>query len=342
MNQDWQAFLAQQDAIIENGKTIGFGSSHLASTDTQATWLCDLSSFGLIHFIGEDTATFLQGQLSSDIKKISETDCVYSAQSTPKGRVLANFRIWRQADGYMLQLPSTLVPTIQKRLSMYILRAKSKASDLPSQLVCFGLVGQKAAELSNKVLGVTLAPMQTAQVDRATCIAISTNAFMWIAPVEQAQTLWDAFAKDATLAGTSQWELAEIENGTPWVTDVTQDEFVAQMLNLDKLNGGISFTKGCYTGQEIIARTQYLGKLKRRTYRVASTDAFTNEQQLYSEEMNGQASGRIVNAVQTTEGWQGLAVIQSSSIDKPLHIGDLNGATVTVKEPPYSLENETA
>lgn len=340
MNPNWQSFLASQGAVIENDVVSHFGASPtLASLDENTTYLCDLSGFGLIHFTGDDTATFLHGQLSSDINNLSPDANQYSSQSTPKGRVLANFLVWRQQDGYMLQLSADLTAGTQKRLSMYILRSKSKATDLPASLVMLGLTGPQAAELiASLTNGQTMQEHSTLHHDGLTILRTTANRYQLVVNAEQAPALWDALAKTATPAGFATWQLSEITHGTPWITTPTQDAFVAQMLNLDKLAGGISFTKGCYTGQEIIARTQYLGKLKRRTYRLHADQAMQAGDSVFSPEMHGQASGTVVNAVQTATGWEALAVVQSSSVPLGLHLADANGPVVSVLDLPYSLE----
>lgn len=339
MLEAWQAFLTQQGAVVESGAVTGFGKpdTEYQALETGAI-LCDLSHFGLIHFAGEDTARFLNGQLSSDVERLAEDANQYSSHSTPKGRMLATFLIWRELGGYTLQVAGDLREAMQKRLSMYILRSKVKPGDLPGRSVLLGLAGPTAASALKAAFGVEgLEEQQTVQSGNHTILRTTGDRYELRIDAAEAPAVWSALAALATPAGRDAWTLSEVRAGIPWVSAATQEQFVPQMANLELL-GGVSFNKGCYTGQEIVARTQYLGKLKRRAYRVHSDAPLTAGDAVFSPDMHGQAIGMVVNAAPLPAGgWEALAVAQSSSVEHGLHVASVDGPALTVEPLPYAL-----
>ncbi len=158
MNLIWQAYLRNHGAIIQDDRVVGFGdnAAELESARS-ATVLSDLSHFGLIHFSGEDAQSFLQGQLSCDVKQVNASAALYGGYCNPKGRLLASFLIWSQSSGngggYVMQLPAVVRAGIQKRLAMYVLRAKVKLADSSDDLVRLGVAGNHAEALVRKNLG---------------------------------------------------------------------------------------------------------------------------------------------------------------------------------------------
>lgn len=296
-----------------------------------------LTQFGLIRFRGEETATFLQGQLSSDIRQLDTGVAQYSSYSTPKGRMLASFLIYKLGDDYLLQLPVELQASIQKRLSMYVMRSKTKADDATLDVALIGVAGPKAATLVQAVTGaLPVGDFSVQNWEGGATVALSGGRYQVVVPADQAAQIWQQFLQaGAKPVGEPVWRLTEVRSGTPWVTAATQEEFVAQMANME-LIGAVSFSKGCYPGQEIVARTQYLGKLKRRMYRVRVDGAAQAGQDVFSPEMNGQASGKVMLAAPAAQGAsEALVVVQMSSLEHGLHLGDLNGPAVEVLDLPY-------
>lgn len=341
MLQSWQIFLATQGAqFVLDANQCATAITHFEPSAPQETVLVDLSHFGLMHFGGEDAALFLNGQLSSDIKNLGVDQNQYSSYSTPKGRILANFLIWQQENGYVLQLPAELMPALQKRLSMFIMRSKVRVNSWAQTPVMMGLAGPQAATAIAALFdGLTLAPHQTACVGAVTVLRTTEARYQITVPEGAAPAVWQALAAFAQPAGEVAWALSEIRAGSPWITLATQEAFVPQMANLD-LTGGVSFTKGCYTGQEIVARTQYLGKLKRRTFRIALPVAAEIGDALYSVDMNGQASGLIVNIAPADTGFEALAVIQLGALEHGLHLQHTEGPVVSLLSLPYALDVE--
>jgi len=305
---------------------------------TQAVY-ADLSSAGLIAFQGDDTTPFLQGQLTNDARQLAQHQAQYSGFCSPKGRLLGNFLLWQQADSTYLQLAAELQPALQKRLSMYILRSKVKARDAREEWLRLGIAGHRAADVVKTLTECTLdADMKTAEVGQVSVIRLASERYQIIAPIADRDSLLAQIAQHASAIDTNQWQWLEIRAGIPTIVAATQEQFVPQMVNFD-LTNSVNFQKGCYTGQEIVARTQYLGKLKRRMYLVHGDVAMAAGNEIYSPDMEGQAMGMVVNAQPApTGGWDALAVMQISSVaTQPLHLKSLEGALLTLQDLPYAV-----
>lgn len=344
MNPIWQTYLRDHHAVIENNCVIHFGDITKELQDTATmTIATDLSHYGLIRFSGEDAKTFLQSQLSCDIREVSLNKAQYGGYCTPKGRILASFLLWQQDDDLVMQLPVSLSTAIQKRLSMFVLRAKVRLTDVSNDLVRIGIAGPNAAALIEDITGSACNVDQTLwiiQHQRADILCLSQQRFELITPVENAPALWEHINQLATPVGAGCWDWLNIVSGIPVILPETQEVFLPQMVNLDAI-GGISFKKGCYPGQEIVARTQYLGKLKRRMFlaHIAATETVKAGDTLYSRDMNDQSSGDIVNAAPSPYGgYDVLAVIQQSSVDiGGIHWQSLRGPALEMKPLPYPL-----
>ena len=341
---DWLAFLGTQGAQQDEAQAVHFpnDSAQHQAFDSGVT-ITPLTHLGLIKLQGEETVPFLQGQLSSDVKKLSSPGWQFSSYSTPKGRMLASFIVLRDGDEALLQLPTPLQPAIQKRLTMFIMRSKTKATDANAELVALGLAGPKAAGLVSSLLGADAldADKTAARITGGWAIRLPGERFQLIVDAATAQALWaQCLARGAVPAATRVWTLGDIRAGTPWVLPATQEEFVPQMANME-LIGAVSFQKGCYPGQEIVARTQYLGKLKRRTFRVRASAPMAAGEPVFSPEMNGQASGMVAMATPLADGsWEALVVVQMSSVEHGLHLQAPDGPTLECLTLPYPVVEE--
>ena len=342
MNPDWQNFLQQQGALLHEGIVQHFGDIQGELSAAQdGTVLCDLSQFGTLKVAGEDTQSFLQNMLSSDVREVSEQHAQYSSLNSPKGRMLATFLIWRTGPDYFLQLPRSLCAAIQKRLSMFVLRSKVKITDMSEQQVCIGLAGEGMAALLQQQLGsIPQDAMAVGQHDNACVIRIGAQRFQVNTTSQHAPALWQSLGAAARKAGSNCWDWLNIREGIPVITPATQEQFVPQMANLE-LIGGVNFKKGCYPGQEIVARTQYLGKLKRRMYlaHIESADIPQAGSELFSADMEDQPSGMVVNATAAPGGGCDLlAVMQISSREtQTVHLQSLQGTELQFLPLPYSL-----
>lgn len=342
MNLDWQKFLAQRSAVITEGVVQHFGDSTAELLATASSnVLCDLHQFGTLRVAGEEAQSFLQNLLSNDIREVNSTRAQLSSFNSAKGRMLASFLIWRDGEDYLLQLPHSLVEVMRKKLGMYVLRAKVKVTDASDECIALGIAGSDAAEILHGVFNVlpleTFACLSSAQ---GSVIKLSDTRFQVISKQDHSEVLWTAFCLHATPVGSACWDFLNIRSGTPIILPQTQEQFVAQMVNFD-LIGGINFKKGCYPGQEIVARTHYLGKLKRRMY-LAHIDTKEVPQagdELFSADMDGQASGMIVNAAPAPSGgFIALAVVQMSSQGtQTIHWKSLQGAALKFLSLPYDF-----
>ncbi|MBW7860553.1 MAG: folate-binding protein YgfZ [Rhodocyclaceae bacterium] len=343
MTSPWTEFLVGEGAVIED-HTVTFPNESAGATKTIAVPLLDL---GLIRSSGDDSAAFLHNLCSNDVKKLAAGDVQWNSFNSPKGRMLASFLLWPQDDGHCLAVSADLHPAFLKKLSMYVLRSKVRLSDAGAELALVGLSGANARELIERAnLPCPDAPMKQAIRDGSRTLRLTSEAFIVAVPVAQAGTTFRALLDaGAQRAGTSAWQLAMIRAGLPMITVATQEEFVAQMVNFD-LIGGVSFTKGCYPGQEIVARTRYLGKLKKRMYRVSARDTALPKAgtDLYTPGFGDQSAGKIVNAAPTPDGgFEALAVLQISCAQTgPAFLGAPDGPQLELLDLPYELSDAEA
>lgn len=315
MNPTWQDHLRKAGAVIENGRVSHFGNPEKELRAAQAgTILADLSHLGVIGVSGEDSQTFLQGQTTNDVRLPAER-AQHNSLCTPKGRMLASFLLWRDGEGYALQLPAALQAGIQKRLTMYVLRSKVRVRDAGEESARLGVAGADAEQLLQKTFGVLPTDiLGVARHDKGAVIRLGPARFEVIAAMEQGPSLWDELSQEAAPAGSACWEWLEIQAGVPVILPQTQEQFTPQMANFEAL-GGVSFNKGCYTGQEVVARTQYLGKVKRRLY-LAHIDSDGAPQP--GDELLGaeQTAGMVVNVQPAPGGgFDLLAVIPTGSVE---------------------------
>ena len=342
MNTDWQNFLTTHGAQIQDGVVQHFGNAaaeRVAARD--ATVLCDLSQFGMLKVSGEEAQGFLHNLFSSDVNALTPQHALPSSFNTAKGRTLATMLIWRNETEFFLQLPQALLAPIQKKLTMYVLRAKVKIENASDSIVCLGVSGPNAAALLQRhFTALPQNPLDAVQHDDTSLLCLGTNRFLLNTTPQQAPALWQKLCTEALPAGSPCWDWLNIRAGIPVVLPQTQEAFVPQMANLD-LIGAVNFKKGCYPGQEIVARMQYLGKNKRRMYlaHVFSETAPQPGDELFSTEMEGQACGTVVNA-QTAPGggYDMLAVVQIASYESfPVHLGALTGARLQFQPLPYPI-----
>jgi len=200
-----------------------------------------LTRYGVLSVSGAEARDFLHAQLTNDVLHLAPGRAALAGWCSAKGRLLATFLVIPAADGYLLQLARDLAPTVAKRLSMFILRSKVKVEDVSDAWTQDGVwdVEREGPEVVWKGGGVS--------------VRVGNRRYLEL----------HADAKEKPTAPESAWTLQEIKAGRPFISAATQDQFVPQMVNLEKL-GGVDFQKGCYPGQEIVARAQYRGEVKRR------------------------------------------------------------------------------
>lgn len=285
-----------------------------------------LPLYSLLRFSGADAQAFLHGQLTCDVSALQPDNSTYGGYCTPKGRLLATFLLWATADGYTMMLPAVLAEAIRKRLTMYVLRSKVQVEDLKSDLACVGVFGVDAAQQIATLGGaVPERPHGVVVRDGVTVIQLAPQRYLAVLP--RAQT--------NMIDGSNAWSTLDIAAGIAFILPATQEEFVPQMVNLD-LIGGLSYSKGCYPGQEIVARTHYLGKLKQRMYRAGVAAPAAPGDKLYCAELDGQSGGMVVNSARAADGrFDVLAVLQTAHAQAVWHLGSLQGPALQLTSLPY-------
>ena len=277
----------------------------------------ELRRFGLLSCTGDEAREFLHAQLTSDVSALQADRARYAGWCSAKGRLLASLLVVPHAEGFFLQLSRDIAPATTKRLSMFILRAKVKLADASEAWVQIGLWGsQAAAQLAALGFETPAADLAITRAGDALAVRVAAQRFLLLAPAGQRGRFLEALGD----GGDEAWALEEIRAGRPHVVRETQDQFVPQMVNLERL-GAVDFHKGCYPGQEIVARTQYRGILKRRMVRAKVAAPAAPGYDLYADNLPGQASGTVVNAARTPEGaTELLAVLQINSLESASEI----------------------
>lgn len=300
---------------------------------------CDLSALAVLRVSGDDAATFLHGQLTSDVGALEVQAGQLTAWCSPKGRVLANGLLWREsATQLLLLLPASLAAPVCKRLGLFVLRAKVKLEDTAFQYARVGLGGPAAPAAAAALFG-DAPPQFAARSHRgATLIGLPGARFLLLCAAGDAPAWRNKLAPHAVTAPVAAWDWLDIRSGMPVVTAATQDLFIPQMLNWELL-GGVSFSKGCYPGQEIVARSQYRGKLKERLY-LAHLSAGTEPapgDPLYSARFGEQSCGTLVNVAPAPKGgYDVLAVVQTAAASDA-HWHHADGPALGVQPLPYTV-----
>ena len=347
MNNDWKDYLLQNGAKQDDNALFVFNDVFSDRQDTDnGDIICDLSHFSTVVIAGEDAAEFIQGQFTNDVYKVNENNSQISAICNNKGRMIANFRLFNYQQNYFTSIRNDLVDRSISHLQNYILRAQIAIQDISEQLIHIGISGNNADSLlSAFIVNLNTTVDSISHNDSYIAIRVSgeTPRYEIFCSLEHAKTLWQAVASKAKVVNSAYWDYLNIQNGLPFIDNNTSEEFVPQMVNMDLING-VSFEKGCYTGQEIVARMHYLGKLKKRCYKInIDTDKKPETgDKLFAENARaGQNTGAIVNVEKNPEsGYDALAVIQIADTESKLFLNDANGPVITVKELPYSFDSE--
>jgi len=306
--------------------------------------VCAHTAWGLLDISGADAIAFLHGQLSSDVEALAPGQGQYWSYNSPKGRMLANGVLWRAgADpGHVLMvLAADLVEPIRRRLSMFVLRSKVTIDDGSKRYGLLGVAGTDAAAAAHDALGVRVEPLTAIPFGtEANALALPDGRILVSSAATRGPLIHAALARNATIADAESWRWFGIAAGVPMITAATSDLFVPQAANWDVV-GGVSFKKGCYPGQEIVARMQYLGRLKERLYAFrAETDDVAAAARVFSATFgNDQACGTVVNAARDPAGGSVLlAVVQSVAVAaEDLRLDSPTGPRLRSLSLPYAL-----
>jgi hypothetical protein len=298
-----------------------------------------LADWGLIRAQGADAATFLQGQLTQDVVKLPADRASLAGYCSPKGRLLASFVVWRgDAETVFLACSADLLAATLKRLAMFVMRAKCKLSDASAEIALFGLAGAAAAD----ALGGSTP-------DTPWGVLTSAAAQLVRLPDANGQPRW-LLAQPAAAAppvlpplAPADWSWLEVQSGVVRIVSATVEQFVPQMVNLE-LVGGVSFQKGCYPGQEVVARSQYRGTLKRRTMLFDSAADLAPGQDVFHSADPGQPAGLVALAApRPGGGCSALVEIKLAALDNgSLHAGAADGALLVPAALPYAIPADKA
>ena len=275
--------------------------------------------YGLIRASGEDARDFLQGQLSNDVQLLTSNHTVSAAYCTPQGRVLALVTLLPQTDGILMLLPADLVQAVLKRLQMYVLRARVNLQQVDSEhlLICGDELPGGVRQRDELVQG--------------------PDGLGWVASTEPA-LFWRLLAAPKHAPPTTPYDanqarLWHILAGLPAINEGSSGQYIPQMLNLDAL-GAVSFRKGCYTGQEIVARTHHLGRIKRRLFRISGNGPPPDPG--VNIEGSGQNVGQVLISAAVDQGFAALAVMQLDMVQGDVAL-KIDGAGIEIQPLPYAL-----
>jgi tRNA-modifying protein YgfZ len=305
-----------------------------------------LTQFGVIDIKGEDAAAFLHTQITNDVQHLDASTARLAGYCSPKGRLLGSFLMWRSADAVRLLIAQDVQAAVQKRLSMFVLRAKAKLSDATPELASVGFAGDVRAALSG--IFDALPDGVHVKVDGPHGVlirvpdAFKRARFLWIGPKADVEAHFGKLEEKLKRAPAELWDALDIHAGEPRITHATVEQFVPQMVNFDVL-GAVNFKKGCYPGQEIVARSQYRGTIKRRTA-LAHGETATPGAELFHSADPGQPCGMVINAASAEGGGiDCLVEIKLTALDNgAVHVGAADGPALEFLPLPYAFPSDEA
>ncbi|APV52183.1 hypothetical protein BWI17_22420 [Betaproteobacteria bacterium GR16-43] len=304
------------------------------------TFVADLSHNAVLAVSGDDARAFLHGQFTNDVEALKVGDAQWNSWLTAKGRILATFLLVRRSGHFVMMLPAEIAAPIAKRLRMFVLRSKVAIEDVTANQPRWGIAGPGSRPLVSAWWDAVPEPMQSTEREDVLCVGLEAERFLVVAPLAMAEPIRAILLPGTVAAGPEAWDAANIRAGVPTILAATQEAFTPQMVNFE-LIGGVNFKKGCYPGQEIVARTHYRGGLKRRMAlaHFAGAEAPKPGDSLYSIAFGDQAAGQVANvAPSPTGGYDALIVAQLESLDSgDLRLGSLTGPALELRELPYSV-----
>ena len=305
------------------------------STATHFHGIAPLPHLGIIRAAGADAASFLHNQLTNDVLLMTEGQCRLAAFCNAKGRMQASFVVYkRSAEEVLLICRQDLIAQTVKRLSMFVLRAKAKLSDATAEFQLLGLAGDAALHVLNGASSEPWLRHASGAADVLTLYpALGQARSFWIAPKEAARPEGASLSADL-------WQVGEVMSGIAWVELATFEAFVPQMLNYESVDG-VNFKKGCYPGQEVVARSQFRGTLKRRAFIVQSDAPMMAGQEVFSSLDTTQPCGLVAQAAH--DGADHVAVVElqlSATENSSLHVGAADGPALRLLPLPYALRDD--
>lgn len=325
------------DAIIDFGDPNGELAAAL-----EADVIADPGDLGVISITGADAGALLQGQLTAEVRTLPMTQSRLTAWCNPQGRALALMRMFRIDDGYALVLPGDLLEATIKRLRMFVLRSRVTISDCRDTLACIGLAGDGISQAVGDALTLPGDADECSVAGDISIVRIADRRPRWllVGPIPSLGQVWQSVAGRCRPVGAGAWALCDVLAGLPQVFAATREHFIPLTLNLDAL-GGIGFSKGCYTGQEIIARMKYRGHLKQRMQigRVAAATAPAPGTRLAiaGAEMS---AGEVVQSAPHPDGGFMMTAIVTMELpaQQAVHLESADGPVVVWQPLPYPLD----
>ncbi|HUG23326.1 YgfZ/GcvT domain-containing protein [Piscinibacter sp.] len=300
---------------------------------TSVSGAVPLSHWGVIRARGADAATFLQGQLTNDVVQLGASQARLAGYCSAKGRMLASFLVWKAApDDILLACHASVLPATLKRLSMFVLRAQCKLSDASAEVPLVGLAGAAAVNAAGDMPAWQLRELDGGWLLRLPDAAGTPRALL---AANQGPGTWPAITLDA-------WRWLDIQSGVPVIEAPTVEQFVPQMLNFE-LIGGVNFQKGCYPGQEVVARSHYRGTVKRRMFLFDADAAAAPGQEVFHSSDPGQPAGLVANAAPRPDGAGSSALVElklAALAGGSIHLGTPDGALLHRRELPYPVPTE--
>ncbi|QXI39520.1 CAF17-like 4Fe-4S cluster assembly/insertion protein YgfZ [Pseudomonas xantholysinigenes] len=305
-----------------------------------SAFFCSLSHEGILAVRGSDAGKFLQGQLTCNLNYLSDQHAGLGARCMVKGRMQSSFRILPEGNGYLLAMASELLEAQLADLKKYAVFSKATLTDDSAAWARFGL---QQGDAALQALNLCVAEEAGATVRHDGLIAVRASAGrveLWV-PADQAAAVHEKLAATLPEGTLNDWLLGQVRAGIGQVMGPTRELFIPQMINLQAVDG-VSFKKGCYTGQEIVARMQYLGKLKRRQYRLALAETAVPQPgaEIFSP-THGSSVGEVVFGASTGDAVELLAVLSAEAVaDDNLHLGSLEGPRLQLLDLPYELDRD--
>ncbi len=294
--------------------------------------ITQLRHMGVIRVEGEDSASFLQGQLTNDFALINQGEARLAAYCTPKGRMQASFIGFKLASNDIVLVMSRdiLAPTL-KRLSMFVMRAKAKLRDATAEFELYGIAGDTVRQLAPGLSG----PWSRVTVGDANVVGLypadGTPRALWVTPSGSP-------APAGAKLDEAAWLVSEVRSGIATITAPLVEALVPQMLNYESV-GGVNFKKGCYPGQEIVARSQFRGTLKRRAYLAHGDSEMRAGEEVFQESDATQPCGIVAQAAAGPDGgWHAIVSMQIAAAQQgALTVGSADGPAIQVEPAPYPL-----
>ena len=305
----------------------------------QISGIAELTHLGVMRAVGDDAAAFLQGQLTQDVAQLDLTQARLAAFCNAKGRMQASFVVFKRGPNEVLMVCSRdILAATLKRLSMFVLRAKAKLSDASDEFALYGVAG----DAIESIAGHAYSACTKADFGDANMVFLRPGAgeprAIWCAPAGSP-------APQAPMISLATWHWLEVRSGVAMITQPIFEAFVPQMLNYESV-GGVSFKKGCYPGQEIVARSQFRGTLKRRAYLVHSEEALAVGNEVFHHGEDGQPCGLVAAAApRPSGGFDAIVSMQTSAAadaaehndEARLRLGSVAGAALHLLPLPYAL-----